>query len=86
MARTQDWISDITSAIVGALLLLIGHTMVVQLLLAPSPRVAYAATVALEGLVVTPKRVYTYTQWVLSRPVPVRVAASVPPLLPVQQC
>lgn len=83
MARTQEWISDISSAIVGALLLLIGHTMVVQLLATPPPRVA---TVALEGLVVTPKRVYTYTQWVLSRPVPVRVAASLPPLLPVQHC
>lgn len=84
--RVREWMSDV-NAIASGGLLLAGVLYAAQALTTPLPMVMARDTVRLEGVVVTPKRVYTETQWALSRPVPGVVTAQARvPLLTAQRC
>jgi len=84
--QVLEWMSE-TSDLIALALFLVALGYAAQALTTPPPRVATGAAVQLEGLVVTPKRVYSAAQWALSRPVrAVVVAASGLPLRAAQQC
>ena len=81
-----EWISE-GSDLLAVGLLLAALAYAAQALTTPPPLVSSRATVQLEGLVVTPQRVYSATQWALSRPVRGWVvAAAGVPLRAAQQC
>lgn len=83
--QMQEWISELGDFTAVVLLLAVLVTAA-QAFSAPSPQVMARDTVQLEGLVVTPTRVYSATQWALSRPLPAEVIAWTAPLRSGQQC
>lgn len=84
--QKQQWMSDVHALVTGGALLA-GVLYAAQALTTPLPVVLARDTVRLEGVVVTPKRTYTETQWALSRPVPGATTAQArSPLQTAQGC
>lgn len=63
--RIANGMSGIHSALIAGLML-VSVAVAAETLLVPAP-VRAASTVLLEGIVVTPKKVYTETEWQWSR-------------------